>query len=209
MGLETGTTISQLDSSWPLGSDQKAQGDDHLRLIKAVLKAQFPGVGGQGFNTPITAKEADLNALPQLLLSRSAFRVTKNAQQLISVANQDTLVLFQQVDFDNKTLFETNSYVIPASSDGFWLFGISLKLLHQPPNSIVGVLTTSLLKNGLKVATKITPLAASLSILLVSPQITNVGEIFNVSVNCTSSQYSIEPGTGPFFESCFWGFKVI
>lgn len=38
MGLETGTKIADLNSNWPLGSDQKSQGDDHLRLIKAVLK---------------------------------------------------------------------------------------------------------------------------------------------------------------------------
>jgi hypothetical protein len=63
MGLETGTTISQLVSTNPLGSDLRSQGDDHLRLIKAILKAQFPGVGGLGFNIPITAKETELNFL--------------------------------------------------------------------------------------------------------------------------------------------------
>ncbi len=42
MGLESATTIQGLDASNPTGSDQKAQGDDHLRLIKAVLKSSFP-----------------------------------------------------------------------------------------------------------------------------------------------------------------------
>ncbi len=37
MGLETGDTISDLNPSWPLGSDPKSQGDDHLRLLKAVF----------------------------------------------------------------------------------------------------------------------------------------------------------------------------
>jgi len=63
MGLETGTTISQLDATWPLGGDQISSIDNHARLIKAVLKAQFPGAGGLGFNTPITATEAELNAI--------------------------------------------------------------------------------------------------------------------------------------------------
>jgi hypothetical protein len=63
MPLESATTISSLDSSWPLGGDPANQGDDHLRLIKAVLKAQFPGAGAAGFNTPINATEAELNAL--------------------------------------------------------------------------------------------------------------------------------------------------
>lgn len=37
MGLETGTTIASLNASWPLGTDPKSQGDDHLRLIKGVM----------------------------------------------------------------------------------------------------------------------------------------------------------------------------
>ena len=64
MPLENATTISQLDQSWPLGLDPASRGDDHLRLLKAVLKAQFPGSGGHGFSKPITVSEDALNALP-------------------------------------------------------------------------------------------------------------------------------------------------
>jgi len=39
MPLETSETIAGLNPLWPLGSDPKSQGDDHLRLIKAVLQA--------------------------------------------------------------------------------------------------------------------------------------------------------------------------
>lgn len=42
MSLEAGTYVSDLDSANPPGTDQKKQGDDHLRLIKSVLKATFP-----------------------------------------------------------------------------------------------------------------------------------------------------------------------
>ena len=65
MPLENATTLSGLDSTWPLGLDSASRGDDHLRLLKAVLKAQFPGAGGQGFSKPITVTEDELNALPQ------------------------------------------------------------------------------------------------------------------------------------------------
>jgi hypothetical protein len=61
MGLETATTISGLQSTNPTLLDPLSQGDDHLRLIKSVLKSQFPGVGGQGFASVITATEAQLN----------------------------------------------------------------------------------------------------------------------------------------------------
>jgi microcystin-dependent protein len=49
MGLETGTYVSDLNPAWPLGTDLESQGDDHIRLIKAVLKATFPGQ-----NAPLT-----------------------------------------------------------------------------------------------------------------------------------------------------------
>lgn len=42
MGLETATFISGLTETWPIATDTKSQGDDHLRLLKAVLKATFP-----------------------------------------------------------------------------------------------------------------------------------------------------------------------
>jgi microcystin-dependent protein len=40
--LETSDNIKGLNPAWPLGSDPKSQGDDHLRLIKAVLQKTFP-----------------------------------------------------------------------------------------------------------------------------------------------------------------------
>jgi microcystin-dependent protein len=59
MGLETATYIEDLVGSNPLGTDSKAQGDNHLRLIKNVLKNQFPSLG----STAVTATAAELNDL--------------------------------------------------------------------------------------------------------------------------------------------------
>lgn len=42
MALETGTFVNDLVTSNPPGSDQILQGDNHLRLIKTVLKNTFP-----------------------------------------------------------------------------------------------------------------------------------------------------------------------
>jgi hypothetical protein len=63
MALETGTTLSSLVTANPTSIDPISQGDDHVRLIKSVLKAQFPGAAGQGYATPILATEAELNLL--------------------------------------------------------------------------------------------------------------------------------------------------
>jgi hypothetical protein len=46
MALETGSYISDLVATNPPGSDPKAQGDDHLRLIKSVVKNCFAGFAG-------------------------------------------------------------------------------------------------------------------------------------------------------------------
>jgi len=60
MGLETGTYISELVSANPLATDPISQGDDHLRLIKTVLKNQFSGLAG---TTAVTSSGAELNIL--------------------------------------------------------------------------------------------------------------------------------------------------
>lgn len=51
MGLEVASFINDLNVANPVGgTDQKNQGDDHLRLIKATLKATFPlAVGARKF----------------------------------------------------------------------------------------------------------------------------------------------------------------
>lgn len=42
MGLEAATYVSDLSASNPVAGDLQSQGDDHLRLIKAVLQTTFP-----------------------------------------------------------------------------------------------------------------------------------------------------------------------
>lgn len=46
MTVESATYISDLNSSNPGSSDLKAEGDDHLRLLKSTIKATFPNVAG-------------------------------------------------------------------------------------------------------------------------------------------------------------------
>lgn len=56
MSLETGTYINSLVPTNPPGSDPIAQADDHIRLIKSVLKATFPSITG-----PITVSDTQIN----------------------------------------------------------------------------------------------------------------------------------------------------
>lgn len=59
MGLETGTYVSDLNATNPLGTDLTDAGDDHLRLIKSVLKATFPDASRVFYFEKTAAKTAD------------------------------------------------------------------------------------------------------------------------------------------------------
>lgn len=50
MTVETATFISQLDAALPTNTDPKSEGDNHLRLLKSVLKGQFPNFGTNAIN---------------------------------------------------------------------------------------------------------------------------------------------------------------
>lgn len=56
MALETATFISQLNIANPTSTDTVSQADDHLRLIKSVLKTTFPNL-----DSAVTATPAQLN----------------------------------------------------------------------------------------------------------------------------------------------------
>lgn len=56
MPLESASYISDLNSANPLSTDSVSQSDDHIRLIKAAIKATFPNITG-----PVTATQAALN----------------------------------------------------------------------------------------------------------------------------------------------------
>lgn len=71
MPLETATYISDLNASNPIGAtDPLSSADDHLRLLKATIKASFPGVTGA-----VNSTQGQLN----LLNSLTALSVLANA----------------------------------------------------------------------------------------------------------------------------------
>lgn len=58
MTVESATYIDGLDSSLPSGSDSRAEGDNHIRLLKSVLKTTFPNINGA-----VNATDEQLNFL--------------------------------------------------------------------------------------------------------------------------------------------------
>lgn len=63
MGLEVATYIDDLVLSNPSGTDDRSQGDDHIRLIKSVLKNTFPNITG-----PVTLTQDQINAIQGFLV---------------------------------------------------------------------------------------------------------------------------------------------
>lgn len=64
MPLEVANTIADLDEQWPNGNDGVDRGDDHIRMLKHVLKSTFPGPSpGNGFGVPLTVDPVLLNNL--------------------------------------------------------------------------------------------------------------------------------------------------
>jgi len=89
MGLETATFVSSLVATNPLATDLEAQGDDHLRLLKAVLQATFPNAD-KAFRFPsATAKSANYTVLSTddnqlFFVDTSAGAVTLTLPSLVS-----------------------------------------------------------------------------------------------------------------------------
>lgn len=108
MGLETATTIEELVSSNPDPSDNVSQGDDHLRLIKEVLKTTFPGSGGAGFNGPILATEDELNGIHGIGGSASARKVYPQ------ITTKPLVVL----NTTAQEIFRTNTIAVPTMIAG-------------------------------------------------------------------------------------------
>lgn len=61
MALETGTYVADLNTANPTSTDPKSQGDDHLRLLKSVLKNTFAGFGGMVVVTGAEAQGGTAN----------------------------------------------------------------------------------------------------------------------------------------------------
>lgn len=80
MSLESGNTIEALVSTNPQMIDPVYAGANHFWLLKTVLKHIFPGASGNGFNTPITVTESEINRL---------HGVSSNVQDQITAAQTD------------------------------------------------------------------------------------------------------------------------
>ena len=86
MTVESASYISQLDDTLPLSGDKKREGDNHIRLVKDVLKTQFPNFGTAAMNATVaelnysvgvtSAIQAQLDALTSAKAAKSGATYT-------------------------------------------------------------------------------------------------------------------------------------
>jgi hypothetical protein len=58
MTVESATFLNDLNASYPSGSDSKNEGDNHIVLLKSVLKATFPNLTGRTWRS-LSAKTSN------------------------------------------------------------------------------------------------------------------------------------------------------
>ena len=109
MALESATYISELVDTNPVVGDPVGQGDDHLRMIKTVLKTQFSGLAG---TTAITTDESEMNLLD------GGYEGTD-----IKSTSETGTTKFLRVDGDN-----TSSWQVPPDTNTTYTAGDGLDL---------------------------------------------------------------------------------
>jgi len=126
MGLESATYISQLVATNPLATDAISQGDDHIRLIKSVLQAQFSGLSG---TTAVTASGAEMN----LVDGCTATTAELNYLDITTLGTSE----------DSKALTQASSVVTVGATDGNQVLNIASHDLVDGGLKLAGTLVTS------------------------------------------------------------------
>lgn len=108
MALETGTYISDLVSTNPVSNDPKNAGDDHLRLLKATIKATFPNISGA-----VTPTHTELNFVDGVT---SAIQTQLDAKApLASPVLTGAPTAPTPITGDNSTKIATTAFVVATA----------------------------------------------------------------------------------------------
>ena len=110
MGLETSTYVDGLNTANPAATDGLAQADDHIRLIKTVLKNTFPNLTGA-----VTATQANLNNTTAIPSTLTDLGITDGSNGM--VLSTDGSGNFSFIALPAGTT-DTNNYVTGGSFSG-------------------------------------------------------------------------------------------
>ena len=108
MALESATYINSLVNTNPSGSDSISQGDDHIRLIKSVLKNSFPNVASA--TTPIVAVTHNLPAASSYMRNET-YATTAQTITHTKVSSTSTLYITYNGNLNFAFNFENESAI--------------------------------------------------------------------------------------------------
>lgn len=112
MALETGSFISDLIATNPTGTDPRNQGDDHIRLVKSVLKSTFPNVTGA-----MLATQVELNILDGALVSTAELNILSGATLTTAELNfLDGVTSAVQTQLDSKLAISNKATQVQAEA---------------------------------------------------------------------------------------------
>lgn len=131
MGLEAASFLADLVSTNPLFNDGKAQGDDHLRLIKLALQATFPGLAGAfgrvqsksaGYTIVVNDNTSQISVTTAITLGLTAAATLGNKHSFSVDASGGDVT----IDPDTTELINgVSTFVVPQGFIGFvWCNGI-------------------------------------------------------------------------------------
>jgi hypothetical protein len=112
MTIESATYIDDLDAANPGATDNISEGDDHLRLIKTVIKASFPNITGA-----VTVTQSELNALSGITASVAELNILDNVTATTAEINYvDGVTSAIQTQLNAKA---TGNPTVEAKTDNF------------------------------------------------------------------------------------------
>ncbi len=149
MPLETGNKISDLNPLWPLGSDPKAQGDDHLRLIKSILQSDAVALSDTGSATIVEADAlAGWQVMGDMLVqwgfvnTSAAEAVTVDLPQPFKNASYGLSLTTRSSNLSNRTEHQTDrtassfDVVSFGSNDAQYAAQVSWIAIGEAPDSL-------------------------------------------------------------------------
>jgi hypothetical protein len=114
MGIESGTYINDLVTTNPIGaSDPVSDGDNHIRLIKSVIRATFPGMAGAAWR--VQSKSANYTVLSTD--NMSIFRCTGASAFTLTMSSAATLGNGFMIFVFNDTKTGTFITIDPSGSE--------------------------------------------------------------------------------------------
>ena len=124
MPIETASYIHQLDETYPPGNSPMREGDDHIRLLKRVVKETFPSVQGA-----VNLSHTDMNGLKKNVADGvpgldSTARLPKERQHAKTLYSDADGALTANLSFaQDKALSFGGKGQITSTSDTFHING--------------------------------------------------------------------------------------